>query len=55
MNHKELLDDAKDAIDKLFSDQSVGRSTTRESLEELKDEIETKLDALDSDDNAADE
>lgn len=44
--HEELLRAAKDAINALFSDTSVPQSTTRASLEELQDEIESALDSL---------
>lgn len=43
LKHDDLCDAAKDALTKVFSDQSVGRSTTRESLRDLRDEINTML------------
>lgn len=46
MQHEALVQEAKDAIDKVFADTSVAQDKTRESLEELRDEIETKLDSL---------
>lgn len=46
MNHMQLMENAKIAIDKVFGDTSVPQSTTRESLEELRDEIEMKLESI---------
>lgn len=43
MNHVELVERTKDAINTVFSDQSVPQSTTRESLKDLKDEIDILL------------
>jgi hypothetical protein len=44
--HEELVEAAKKAITAVFSDQSVGQATTRESLKDLRDEIEVMLDTL---------
>ena len=41
---------AKAAIECVFSDTSVPRETTRESLEELRDQINEYFDNLDEDD-----
>lgn len=49
MKHDELVDAAETAIDRLFSDTSVGPETTRESLEGLKNTIDIKLECLDVD------
>lgn len=38
---------ARDAIERMFGDTSVPRSTTRDLLEELRDQVENMLDALD--------
>ena len=46
MNHLQLLENAKIALDKLFSDTSVDRETTKVSLEELRDEVDTKIASL---------
>lgn len=40
---------ARQAIQDVFGETSVPASVTREKLEELRDEIETSLEALDSD------
>jgi hypothetical protein len=50
MSHNEqLYEAAKEAITALFSDTSVPRSTAKENLETLKDEIDDLLSALESD------
>lgn len=46
MSHEDLLEQAKDAADDLFGDQSVGRETTKESLEDLQGHIEIMLDSM---------
>lgn len=46
MDHGELVEEAKQAINKVFGDQSVSRSKTKESLEELASEIEVILDTM---------
>jgi len=46
MDHDELLEAAKKAATALFSDQSVSRSQTRDSLRDLRDEIDVMLDTL---------
>ena len=46
MSHDDLVEAAKDAITRVFSDQSVSQSTTAESLKDLRDEIDTMLDTL---------
>ena len=48
-HHIELVKQAEAAIDKVFNDKSVGQNTTRESLEELRDEINALLDSLEDD------
>ncbi len=51
----ELKQEILDRINKLFSDQSVSRRTTKDDLEEIRDEIEMYLDTLDGrDENEAD-
>ncbi len=44
--HDELKEAAKKAINAVFGDLSVTHGTTRESLEELIDEIRNMLDTL---------
>jgi len=39
------------AIDRMFGDLSVSRATTRERLEEIIDQCETMLAALDDDED----
>ena len=47
MNKKEqAYKEARKAIDKLFSDTSVSRQTTKENLYDLKEIIENYLDTL---------
>lgn len=46
MKHEKLCEAALEAVTKVFSDNSVGRSTTRESLKNLRDEIDILLDTL---------
>jgi len=46
MDHDERIEAAKEAINKVFGDTSVGRETTKKSLEELLSEIEVMLDTL---------
>ena len=45
-DHDKLVEQAREALIAVFSDTSVSKSTTRESLEELSDEIEALLEAL---------
>lgn len=45
--HDELLEEAKEAVNRVFNDKSVPQSTTRESLEALDGEIEIMLESLD--------
>lgn len=49
MAHELLVERAKKAIDAVFGDTSVAPSTTKESLEELADEISLRLDCLKED------
>lgn len=49
MDHEELVEEAKDAIGKVFGDLGVSRSVTRESLRDLVSEIETMLETLEGD------
>ena len=46
MVHLQLLEDAKVAIDRLFSDTSVSQEVTRDSLRELQEDIEVKIESL---------
>jgi hypothetical protein len=45
-NHDKLVEEAKQAINNVFSDMSVCRAQTTESLKDLIDDIEIMLDAL---------
>lgn len=45
-SHQALVEKAKEAIDAVFSDQSVSVITTADSLLDLKTEIEVKLESL---------
>jgi uncharacterized protein (UPF0147 family) len=49
MTNEELYQKAIDAINELFSDRSVPISECRTNLWALRSEIDTMLDALDSD------
>ena len=49
--HDNLVEAAKEAVNKVFGDQSVSRATTRESLEEIAGDIEILLDSLGSDED----
>jgi len=46
--HERLVEAASAAIDKLFGDRSVPKSTTREALEELRDDIDTMIALLEA-------
>lgn len=46
MDHIQLFQFAKSAIDKVFSDRSVSREETKTSLIGLRDEIDVMLDTL---------
>lgn len=46
LSHDELIERAKQAINRVFGDQSVSKETTRESLKDLQDEIDIMLDTL---------
>jgi hypothetical protein len=46
MEHLELVKAALTAIDRVNNDMSVEPSTTKESLEEIREEIDTMMDAL---------
>lgn len=46
VRHDELVKAAKAAIQEVFSDTTVGREQTRESVEELQEEIRSLLDTL---------
>lgn len=45
-DHAQLLNDAKDAINRLVEDTSVPGSQTINDLQHLKDEIDSILDSL---------
>lgn len=45
----DYMEAAKKAIDDLFSDTTVSQQTTVDKLEELRDEIEMKIDAIKGD------
>jgi hypothetical protein len=44
--HKQLVSDAKEAIDKVFSDTSGSQGTTRSSIEEIVEHAQESLDSL---------
>ena len=46
MDHDDLVEEAKQAINKVFSDSSVSRAKTKESLKDLISDIEIILDTL---------
>ena len=46
MTHEQLVTAAKTAIDRVFSDTTVSPEETRQSLEELQEEIAVKLSTL---------
>lgn len=46
MRHIALIEDAKDAISKVFGDKSVSPATTLDGMEELLEYIEADIDAL---------
>ena len=46
MNHEELVEEAKKAINRVFGDTTVDRQTTKEDLKDLVDEIEIMLETL---------
>ena len=45
-DHRELVEAARAAIDRVFSDTSVGRETTKESLRELADDIRERREMM---------
>lgn len=47
--HERLKIEALAAIERIFSDTSVGAVQTKESLEELRDAINAKIECLDTD------
>ena len=46
MEHDELVEAAQEAINKVFGDRSVPISVTRDSLEELRGDIDIILETL---------
>lgn len=46
MTHTKLVEVASEMISKIFSDDSVDKEQIRESLEELKDDIQELLDNM---------
>ena len=44
--HDRLYERAKEAIDELYSDKSVSRAKTRQSLKALRDEIDLLIETL---------
>lgn len=49
MTHDELVKAAKKAINRVFSDTSVSREETINSLKDLSEEIDVLIDAAESD------
>lgn len=43
------IDQVQDAVNRFFSDRSRPASETRAALEELRDDIEVKIDSLEQD------
>ena len=48
-SHKKLYSVCESAIDDLFSDRSVSASATLEDMEELRNFVDMKIDALKAD------
>lgn len=46
-HHERLLKAAKDAVSALFSDKSVSTTVTWESLVEVRDDIDSRIESLD--------
>ena len=46
MDHDELVEEAKQAVNKVFGDTSVSRSQVKESLQDIISDIETILDTM---------
>lgn len=44
--HERLKKEAMEKIEKLFSDTSVSQATTKGSLEEIRDEIDMKIESI---------
>lgn len=53
--HKKLVEEAKQAIAKVHEDTSVSPKTTRDSLKELRDELDTLIDAVECGMHGSDE
>jgi hypothetical protein len=53
--HDRLLSAATEAADKLHADTSVDKETTLESLKDLRDHVETLIDAVSEDIDAEDD
>jgi len=49
LTHQDLYDEARDAIQTLFSDTSVSPEETADSLRSMIDEIETLINTLEED------
>lgn len=49
MKHDELVEQAKKAITAVFGDMSVDKSTTIESLKEIRDDLNVLIDAAEND------
>lgn len=47
--HAKLKQAALDAIEELFGDTSVGNLVTRDDLEELRSDIDSKIECIDAD------
>jgi len=48
VRHLQLIDDAREAIDKVYNDTTVSTRDTKISLEELIEDIEIKMNKLNS-------
>lgn len=45
-HHLALVSEAKTAIDRVFADTTVDSATTRESLQELVEDLESKIETI---------
>ena len=49
MTHDQLVQEAQEAIERVFSDMSVSQQTTKDSLETLAGDIEIRIEAIECD------
>jgi hypothetical protein len=48
-SHDDLVEKAKEAVNRVFGDRSVSRTETKESLGDIVSDIEIMLDTLEDD------